>query len=78
MKDVKELIRILGSDIPGNKSIYYGLNKIKGISYSFSNAICNILDLDKQRKIGTLTDQEIKKNRRNSQRSKKYSFMVKK
>jgi small subunit ribosomal protein S13 len=61
MKDVKEIIRILGSDIPGNKSIHYGLNRIKGISYSFSNAICNILDLDKQRKIGTLDEQEIKK-----------------
>lgn len=61
MKDAKELIRILGSDIPGNKSIYYGLNRIKGISYSFSNAICNILQFDKQRKIGTLDEQEIKK-----------------
>jgi len=61
MKDAKEIIRILGSDIPGNKPIYYGLKKIRGISYSFSNAICNILDLDKQRKIGTLDEQEVKK-----------------
>jgi small subunit ribosomal protein S13 len=61
MKDIKEIIRILGSDIPGNKNIYYGLKKIKGISYSFSNAICNILDFDKTRKIGTLDEQEIKK-----------------
>jgi small subunit ribosomal protein S13 len=41
--------------------IYPGLTKIKGVSWSLSNAICNVLKLDRNRKIGSLTDIEISK-----------------
>lgn len=53
------LIRILGTDIPGEMNIYSGLTRIKGISWAFSNAICNALKLDKMRKISSLTQKEI-------------------
>jgi len=56
-----KIIRILSTDIEGKMSIYSGLTKIKGVSWSFSNAVCKKLGLDKTRKIGTLTEQEIKK-----------------
>ncbi|MEM2089488.1 MAG: 30S ribosomal protein S13 [Candidatus Pacearchaeota archaeon] len=57
----KAIVRIAGTDIPGHMSIYAGLTKIKGISWSFSNAICNALGLDKKRKISSLTSSEIEK-----------------
>lgn len=57
----ERVIRILSKDIEGKMKIYAGLTKIKGISWSFSNAICKLLKIDKNRKIGSLTDNEIKK-----------------
>ena len=56
-----KLIRILGKDIPGNKKVYHGLTFIKGISWSFSNAICKSLKLDKNKTIEQLSEEEIKR-----------------
>jgi len=56
-----KLIRILSKDIEGKSTIYHGLTKIKGISWSMANAICKALKFEKRRKIGSLTIDEIKK-----------------
>ena len=53
------LIRIFSTDIPGNFSVYHGMTRIKGISWAMSNAICNSLDLDKNKKIQELTEKDI-------------------
>ncbi len=58
-QEFRQILRVANTDLDGNKSILIGLKKIKGIGFSFANAICNILDLDKHRKVGTLTDKEI-------------------
>lgn len=60
-KDLKEekLIRILATDIPGNIKLYPGLTRIKGISWTFSNAICKKLKLNKDKRIGELSQEEI-------------------
>tara|TARA_Y100000310_G_C20158837_1_gene568190 strand:+ start:33 stop:548 length:516 start_codon:yes stop_codon:yes gene_type:complete len=60
-KDFGEIIRIMQTDIPGGKQIYPGLTRIKGVSWSLSNATCNQLKIDKKRKISSLTEEEIKK-----------------
>lgn len=57
----ESLVRILNADVPGNKNIYAGLTRIRGISFSMSNAICHILKLDKNRKIESLSKEEIEK-----------------
>lgn len=57
----ERIVRILSKDIEGKMKIYAGLTKIKGISWGVSNALCKILKIDKKRKIGSLTEQEIKK-----------------
>jgi len=41
------LVRISGYDIPGNKGVYVGLTKIKGVSWSISNIICNKFGFEK-------------------------------
>lgn len=56
-----KIIRILSQDIEGNMKVYPGLTKIKGISWSLANAICKKLKIDKDRKIGDLKNEEIKK-----------------
>ncbi len=60
-KESEKIVRILSKDIEGGMTIYAGFTKIKGISWSLSNAICKNLNLDKKRKIGSLTEEEIKK-----------------
>ena len=60
MADFKELIRVANTDIQGKKQLYYGLTDIFGISYSFANALCQSLNLDRRRKIGSLNEKEIK------------------
>lgn len=56
---VAELIRILGTDIKSGLNLVYGLSKIKGVSYMFANAMCVSLKLDKNKKIGELSEKEI-------------------
>jgi small subunit ribosomal protein S13 len=62
-KEKKEdrIVRILQKDIEGKSSVYAGLAKIKGVSWSLSNAVCKKLKIPKDKKIGTLTEAEIKK-----------------
>src|SRR6056297_3639381 len=60
-KHAERIVRILAKDIEGGMTIYSGLTKIKGVSWSFANAICNKLDLEKNRKIGSLTEEEVEK-----------------
>lgn len=55
------LVRIVSTDIPGRANVYSGLTRIKGVSWSFSHALCSVLRLDKKRKIDSLTKEEIEK-----------------
>jgi small subunit ribosomal protein S13 len=55
----ERIVRILSKDIEGKFKIYVGLTKIKGISWSMANAICKVLNLDKNRMIGSLTKEEV-------------------
>lgn len=57
----KHIVRIRATDIEGSKSTINALMKIRGVSHSMSNAICLSLNLDKNKKIGNLSDEEIKK-----------------
>jgi small subunit ribosomal protein S13 len=61
-QEVQEnLIRILSFDIPTEKGVMAGLTRIKGISWSFSNAMCKNLGIDKRKKISELTKEEMDK-----------------
>ena len=55
------IIRILSEDIEGNMKLYPGLTKIKGVSWSLSNAVCKVMKIDRDKKIGSLTADEISK-----------------
>ncbi len=61
MENIKQIIRICNADLVGTKKVHLALRGIRGISYSFSNAICNVLNLDKNRQVGSLNPEEIKK-----------------
>ena len=55
------LVRILGYDIPGSKSIYPGLTRIKGVSWTISNAACLKLRYPRETKISELTKADLQK-----------------
>ncbi len=60
-KNEERIVRILSKDIEGGMKVYPGLTKIKGVSWAISNATCQILGIPKTKKIGELTDVDIKK-----------------
>lgn len=55
------LVRILGFDIPGSKNLYAGLTRIKGVSWTISNAVCLKLGMAKNKKVSELSKDEIKR-----------------
>ncbi|MFH1592609.1 MAG: 30S ribosomal protein S13 [Candidatus Woesearchaeota archaeon] len=61
MTEIKQIIRIINADIPGGKQLSHALTSIYGVGFSFATAICNTLDLETHRKVGTLTNEEVKK-----------------
>jgi len=60
-KEPASIIRIMQTDISGDKQLHVGLTKIKGVSWSFSNALCYKLGIDKKKKVGDLGKEEIAK-----------------
>lgn len=54
-------IRIMGTGIDDSYTLLYGLSKIKGINVMFANAMCHVLELDKNKKIKDLSEKEIAK-----------------
>ena len=59
MEKLRAIVRVLDTDLDGNKKIYNSLRKIKGIGFMMGNFICNSLNIDKNRKIGSLTEKEV-------------------
>jgi len=58
--DFKHLVRIINTDLKGNKQILYALPYIKGVGLMFANAICRKAKIDIHKKAGYLTDEEVK------------------
>jgi small subunit ribosomal protein S13 len=60
-KEFKHILRIANTDLDGNKQIANALCKIKGIGSQFANMICFLSKTDKTKKVGYLTEEEVKK-----------------
>ena len=50
-RDDVTLVRVLGKDIRGDAKVGSAVTKISGISWTFANAVCKILKLDKKQRI---------------------------
>lgn len=55
----RHIVRILNTDLDGNKQIFMALQKIKGVGFMMSNAICEVTKLDKRKKAGYLNEKEV-------------------
>ena len=58
--NVKQLIRILNTDIPGQYHLGHALTKIKGIGVNFAHAFCARYNIDETKIITALSEAEIK------------------
>ncbi len=59
--EFRYLVRIVNTDLDGNKPIYHALLKIKGVSFMFSSMVCALARVDKFKKTGILTDTEVQR-----------------
>lgn len=60
-KDFRHILRVANTDLDGNKPILQALRKIKGINFMFSHMVCSLASVDQNKKVGYLTDGEVKK-----------------
>ena len=57
------MARIAGINIPVNKVLHVALTYIHGIGDKYSNEICTKLNLEKNKRVNTLTEEEVLKIR---------------
>jgi small subunit ribosomal protein S13 len=60
-RELSEIVRVIGTDLDGNKSLKISLTKIKGISHSMSHSIINAVGFNPHMKLGDLDEQQLQK-----------------
>jgi hypothetical protein len=62
-EDFKYIVRLADTDIDGEKTVIYGLTSIKGIGMHMSSLIIDITKIDRNMKVGDLSDEQIEQIR---------------
>ena len=57
----KYIVRLFGQDVDGTMKVPYALAMVKGIGYNTARAIIFKLGIDKDKRLGELSDDELKK-----------------
>ena len=57
----RHLVRISNTDLDGNKKVIDSIRKIKGIGFSFANAICKTSGVSRYEKLGNVSEADVKK-----------------
>lgn len=60
-QELKPFLRVLATDLDGNKPMVQALTKVRGVSFSLAHIICNVLQFPKDQKAGYFTPEETKK-----------------
>jgi len=74
--EFSDLIRILDKDVAGNVSTFMALTKVRGVDFMMANAICNVLNLNRTQKCGSLSQEEIEKIEEAIKHPEKYGVPV--
>ena len=59
--DFNYIVRIGNADLDGKKPLHQALLKIKGVSYTYSHMVCILSGIDKNRRVGDFSEEEISK-----------------
>jgi small subunit ribosomal protein S13 len=60
-KELREIVRVAGTALDGEKPLLRALKGVKGISHSMGKAICNVSGFGPDVKLGSLTEKDIAK-----------------
>ena len=60
-KDFNYVVRIVGTDLDGNKPLIQALRKVKGVSFMLANAICKVSKVNKNKKVGYFSEDQVSK-----------------
>ena len=60
-KELRGIVRIAGTDLSGEKQIFVGLQRIRGVGVALANAVCRVCGFHRDKKVGTLTEQDVEK-----------------
>ena len=60
-QDMKHLVRIMKTDIFGEKTVATGLTRIKGVGKNFANAVCKVAGISNDFKVGRLDEKQVEK-----------------
>lgn len=58
---IRHITRIANTDLKGTQQALYALPHVKGIGLMYAHAVFKVAGIDGTRKIGTLTDEELKR-----------------
>jgi len=61
MAEFRHIIRIVNTDLDGNRKIIDALRKIRGVSFMYANMACQFASIDREKKAGDLSDGEAEK-----------------
>jgi len=60
-QEFRHIVRIVNTDLDGNKPILHALRKIKGVSFMYANMACSLSGINKTAKTGYLNDAQVGK-----------------
>lgn len=59
--ELKYLVRVTDTDLDGKMTTLYALSRIRGVGVMFAHAVCRVTQVDGSKRIGALSDSDIKK-----------------
>jgi len=59
MVELRQLVRIANVDMDGSKPIYHQLTRVRGVGKTFANMICSLIGLNKLKKAGELSEEDV-------------------
>lgn len=60
-KEIKQMVRLFDRDVDGSKRVFMALREVKGVGLTLSHAVCSILKLNEQVKIGEIPEEDLRK-----------------
>ena len=73
-QELEGIVRLGDKDVKGEVPISHALTLVKGSGFMFANAVCAVLKLDRKKKVGLMSSEEIKKIEDCIRNPKKYGF----
>ncbi|KAH7636973.1 ribosomal protein S18 [Dermatophagoides pteronyssinus] len=57
----QHILRVMNTNIDGNRKVMFALTSIKGIGRRFSNIVCKKADVDLNKRAGELSEEEVER-----------------